>query len=169
MGEFLARIPPQRSRRYPLFGEHALDQEPCSRPLLPVDETQALPGHVAEASNPCRIATRQNQTLLAVNETDQPIARRMKAAQKGPQRFVLHVDRDVETRRIDSPFVEQSQGIEAPHEGQLKLECRRRLRVAQGGEREVMACRDTKVGRRSRPHGTSAFANFDAERRQNAR
>src|SRR2546422_61977 len=125
MGEFRGRVSHQRWRRNLLFDKHALDQEPRPGPLLPVDETQALPGHVAEASNPRGIAPRQNQALLAPDEGDQPIARRTQTAQKWRQLAALYVDGDVETRGVDSPFIEKSQRIEASHEGEIQLEPRR--------------------------------------------
>ena len=86
MRVFLVRVARKRRRRDALVVEMALDQEARSRAALPIDEAQPALRDVAEIPHARRIAARQDEPLLALDEADQPVAPRREEAQIRPPR-----------------------------------------------------------------------------------
>ena len=106
-----------------LVGDHLIDQQPSAGTPLSIDEPQSLSGDVAEAPDLHRIPARKNQSLIAIDKSDQSVAARPQPAQE--QRAVpvgAAGDRDVEACDIDSTLGKLLQGMQAAHERDFERE-----------------------------------------------
>ena len=98
-------------------GDHLVDQQASAGTGLSIDEPKLLPGDVAEVFYLQRISVRKNETLIAIDKSDQSVTARPQVAH---DRRVVPVgtatDRDVKARDVDSTLGKLLQGMQAAHE-----------------------------------------------------
>ena len=144
MGELLVRIASQRGWVDAFIGEEAIDQQARPRAALAIDEAQPPARQLPKTANAFGVAARQDKSLVAVDEPDQPVAPRVKQA---PERReiarLVKARSDVEACGIDPAGRELLEGVQTPHEGKVERQRPRvRQRLAQRRQRQIVTRRD---------------------------